>query len=268
MILDADVRVLHKTLLHETVGCVEFVDLAVDDILDCLGWFALSLFLSDCLFLGNHFRIDVFAIDGQRSRCRDVEGDVLHERLEVVIGQCLLLAGAHLQQHSNLTAGVNIGCDQAGTLDLQLCVTGELDVLTDLGDLCSTQFLKIGIRFVELEFGNLACEFDKRVILGNEIRFAVDFHQNTRLGIRLNVVGNDALVGFAIGLFRGLDGALCTENVDCLFDVAVGFGQGLFAIHEPCAGQFAEFRNQFCCYFCHDVFSKKYAPPGVSGRLG
>ena len=90
-----------------------------------------------------------------------MEGDVLHERLEVVVGQCLLLAGAHLQQHADFAAGVNVGCDQASALDFKLGVTGELDVLTDLGNLRRAQFLKIGVRFADLESGDFARELDE-----------------------------------------------------------------------------------------------------------
>ena len=90
-----------------------------------------------------------------------MEGDVLHERLEVVVGQCLLLAGAHLQQNADFAAGVNVGCDQASALDFQFGVTGELDVLTDLGNLRRAQFLKIGVRCAELESGDFARELDE-----------------------------------------------------------------------------------------------------------
>ena len=161
MILDADVWILHKTLLHKAVCRVELVHLAVDDVFDCLGRLALGLFLGDRLFLGDQLRIHVLAVDSHRSGRRDVEGDVLHERLEVVVGQCLLLAGAHLQQHADFAAGVNVGCDQASALDFQFGVTGELDVLTDLGNLRRAQFLKIGVRFAELESGDFARELDE-----------------------------------------------------------------------------------------------------------
>ena len=69
-------------------------------------------------------------------------------------------------------------------------------------------------------------------------------------------------VGHALGsdasglLFGGCE-ALFTEPLNSLFDISVGSGEGLFAVHHADAGLFAEVFNVLCaeCHICY-ILSK------------
>ena len=268
MILDADVRVLHEALLEQAVRGEKFVELAVDDVLDGLRRLALGLFLGDGLLLGHQLGVDLVPAHRHRRGGGDVQGDVLYQRLEVFVAEGVLLASPDLKQHADLGPGVDVRSHQPGAVHLELGVAGEQDVLADLGHLRGAQLLEVGARLSQFELGQFTGELQKLLVLGDEVGLAVDLNQHAGLGVGLDVVGDDALIGLSTGLLGGLDRSLRTEHVDGGLDVAIGLNKGFFAVHQACAGHAAKLRDEFCCYLCHNRFCLiiDLPPAGMAGR--
>ena len=59
-------------------------------------------------------------------------------------------------------------------------------------------------------------EFGELRIARDEIGLAVDFDEHADLAAGVNVAGDDAFVGDALGLFRGLRGAALEQQRFCL----------------------------------------------------
>ncbi len=88
--------------------------------------------------------------------------------------------------------------------------------------------------------GDVVHEFLEVLGAGHEIAFAVDFDQHADLAAGVDVVADRAFAGHA-GRLLGSDGyALLAQQDHRLFEVALGFGQSLLAIHHGRSGFFPE----------------------------
>ena len=85
----------------------------------------------------------------------------------------------------------------------------------------------------------------------HEIAFAVDLDQHANLAAGVNVVAHRTFAGHTRRFLRGHGNALFAQHDDCLFQVAFGFGQGLFAIHHRRSGFFAELFYLCSRNVCH-----------------
>ena len=93
--------------------------------------------------------------------------------------------------------------------------------------------------------GNAADEVLEGIVAGNEVGLGVDFDDDSLVAGAGNA--DQAFGSGAAGLLVGLGDALGAQPVDRGFDVAVGLGQRLLAVHHACAGLFAQFLYQCCC---------------------
>ena len=94
------------------------------------------------------------------------------------------------------------------------------------------------------DVGDAANEVLEGIVAGNEVGFGVDFDDDG-----LGAVARNADQAFSSGAARllvGLGDALGAQPVDRGFHVAIGFGEGLLAVHHACAGLFAQFLHHCC----------------------
>src|SRR5690606_2252123 len=86
-----------------------------------------------------------------------------------------------------------------------------------------------------------------------------------RLLVRREGRNDETFVGLPLGTLRGDLLALLAEDLDGLVEVAVGFGEGLFAVHHADPRHLAE-PLYVCCGNCHGIYAriKGGCPPGLS----
>ena len=65
-------------------------------------------------------------------------------------------------------------------------------------------------------------------------------------GAGFDVLGDDAFPGFAAAFFAGGGDAFFAQPVRGGFEIAAGFHEGFFAIHDTHAGSFPQFSNHSC----------------------
>ena len=131
-----------------------------------------------------------------------------------------------------------------------------MNVLADLGDLQGAEFLEIHPGVI----GQFLCDFDakclKGLVLGHEIGFAVDLHEHADFASGLQMLGDDALVGFAAGLLDRDVRVFLANDVHGGLKVAIGFGERLLAVHHAGVGHAAKFGDVGCFDISHNrVFS-------------
>ena len=123
---------------------------------------------------------------------------------------------------------------------------GAIDVV--LANLGSLDLLDVGAGLER----NLADHLDQALellVARNEVGLGIDFDEDT-----LGAVGHGCDQAFrrnAARLLRSLGEALLAQPVNRRVDVAVGFGQGLFAIHHARAGFLAQILDHCRCDCCH-----------------
>src|SRR5271157_2544668 len=88
--------------------------------------------------------------------------------------------------------------------------------------------------------GNVMHQGFEVVGTGHEIALAVYFHQHTDLSPGVDVARHRAFAGDAGSLLRGRGHALLAQDDNGAFHVALGFGQGLLAVHHGSVGLLAE----------------------------
>src|SRR5688572_197229 len=99
-------------------------------------------------------------------------------------------------------------------------------------------------------------ETEKVLVLGDEIRLAVELDERTDLAVGRLPDADDAFRGdAACGLAR-LGAALDAQQLLGLFQVAARFGQRLLALHHPEPGHLAQLFHQACT----DLSHSNYAP--------
>ena len=162
--------------------------------------------------------------------------------------------GLHINQHADLSAHMSVvGYKSVCLLDLG--ETADLHILSDHGDL-SCQFLGNGLGGVKLPrlcqesvdvrglglhglvayLRHVSLEF---LVLGNEIGLRVYFYCNGLLGILGHLQHDDAFGRDSAGLLLSGSQSLLSQELNCLVHIAIGSGQGLFAVHHTGAGHFS-----------------------------
>ena len=202
----------------------------------------------------------------------------MHGQLLAQGGQGSLVAGrfqrdenADLAQ-AGLDGVVDIAFDHAVADRDQLGAT-QIHVLADLGN-GFAQFGGHAIARARIghlaQLGDVAIGFESQIgngadnglelfVASNEVGFRVHF-DNGSLGAGAGNT-NQAFSGNAVGLLGGLGEATCAQPVDRCFHIAIGFGQGLLAVHHPDASRVAELLDHSCCDF-HGFTSWRPHPRG------
>ena len=78
----------------------------------------------------------------------------------------------------------------------------------------------------------------------DEVGLAVHLHEHTDAGTGVDVAADGALSGRAASFLFGTGNALLAQPLAGLGHVPAGFGQGLLAVHHPCAGLVAQFLDK------------------------
>ena len=181
----------------------------------------------------------------------DLQGDVLDELLEVVVGHGGFLAGADFHQHADLGAGVNVGGDHAVAGHFHPRVAGDLDVLANLGHRRFAVGFEVDLGIGGEPLGHVVGEGAEHLVAGDEVGLAVHFHEHAGAAVRGDVLGDDAFAGFAGGDLAGGQGAGLAQDVHGHVDVALGFGERLLAFHHAGAGHSAQFCDECSSNFSH-----------------
>ena len=185
-------------------------------------------------------------------RSRDMLRDLPAEFVQN-LGRCRALErheNADLAKvRSNLI--VDVGHDRA-LLHFQNRSSAQRLVLTDLGDIVgqlllnrsaarilgSAERLDVGT-VLEHELGNVADEFLKQLVLGNEIRLGVHFDE--RPANAFDSSADETFGGGPASLLGGSRKTLGAKPVDRGFHLAVVLGERLLAVHHAGAGALAQF---------------------------
>ena len=156
-------------------------------------------------------------------------------------------------QHANFRAGMNVGRDHPVALDFVTDKPRNLDVLANF---CHRRHAVGFQRFDGGLGGELARDFGgecpKDFVPRHKIGFAIDFHQNASPGSGLDILHNGPFLCLARRFFGGGNGALFAQVIDGGVDVAFGFRQCFFTVHQACAGHFAQLANIRGSEFSHN----------------
>ncbi|MCY1522514.1 hypothetical protein D9M68_573720 [compost metagenome] len=101
------------------------------------------------------------------------------------------------------------------------------------------------------QFGQLVHESHEVVVLGDEVGFAVNFDDGALLGVGGDEQTDQAFSGDAGGGLAGLVAQLDAQDFLGAGQVALGFRQGLLALHHGGVGLFAQFLDQGSGNFSH-----------------
>ena len=260
MLLDGGLVVLDEGLLHEADLLVVLGEAAHDDLLDDgVGLFGvlgvlLGLGEADALFVLDELLGDLALVEELGVQRGDLHGEVLAELDD---GGVLFEAGADLEVHEDGDAAAHVDVGDAGAL----VVAGEaadLDVLADdedlvvlllehglfrAGILAGEESVQVCGGVLGDDLGDLVDVIDEEVVLGDEVALGVDLDDGADSALRADPGVGHTLGGDAAGLLLGGGEALLAQPLDGLFDIAVGLGEGLFAVHHTDAGHFAQVLN-------------------------
>src|SRR5712672_2201287 len=181
----------------------------------------------------------------------DLQGDVLHDLLEILSGDRGLFPGADFDQHADFRAGVDVGGDHAVAVDFHPGLARDLDVLANFGHHRDAVGLEIRGRIGGESLGDVVGKGAEHVVASNKVSLRVDLDEDAEASARGDILGNGAFAGFAAAFGGGSGGALLPENVHGGGHVAIGFGKRLFAIHHSRIGKFAQFANGGSSDFSH-----------------
>ena len=108
----------------------------------------------------------------------------------------------------------------------------------------STQRSDIGRIALGDQLGRGLGQREEAVALGDEVGFAVDFDHGA--DVTVDTAGHDPFGRDAGGRLARLVAELDAQQFLGFFHVAVGLGQGPFALHHRCVGFAAQFGNHAC----------------------
>ena len=155
------------------------------------------------------------------------------------------------------TADLNVLAD-----GLDLLVQGLLHGLAVLHG-TGQQGFHVGGVLLGHRLGGTLHEGLEGIVFGHEVGLGVDLDDHAHLGGLVDIGHDGALGGDAAGLFGDLGQALFAENINRFVHIALGFHQGLFAVHHAASGLFAERLYVFRSKCCHTIF-----PPYTSLLIG
>ena len=164
----------------------------------------------------------------------------------------MLFAG-EIDDHADLGA-VQVGGDRAfglvaneatdGHVLAQLGDGGLADVFNGLTvDFHGGQGFHVGRVGYDHSLGGGGGQGQEGRVLGNEVGFAVHFHQGANAAF--NEGTDDAFGDHAASHFGSLVAGLDAQDFFSLGGVAFGFHQGFLALHHAEAGSRAQIRNHF-----------------------
>jgi len=158
-----------------------------------------------------------------------------------------------LDKDRNLSARVDVSGDATVTGSGKLEHAGDLEVLADFGDLVVKVVVyltgSVGVvglveQVVDTVQSRLTDEVlgegDEGFVLGDEVRFAIEFEECRGRTGGLNPNSEHTFAGLAVSLLVARRDPLNAEDFDGLFHVGIGLGEGLLAIHETRAGTLAQ----------------------------
>src|SRR6056297_232449 len=246
---DGLVGILDERLTDQRDLCQVLVQTANDHLFDDLGRLAgvLCLRPENLFFLLQHVGRHRIGVDKGRVQRGHVHGDVARE---------IFVAAFKADQDAN-PATVNVTADHPA-VGVDTLNAANLDVLAQLGhQLLATRLdavagFKLGLakcRDVvvargERQIGHAVGKGAEIIVLGNEVRFAVDLDQHCTAGV--GGFDNCAFGGYPPGLLVGLGQPALAQMFDCGLDVAAGFNQRLLAFHHAGAGALAQFLDLGC----------------------
>src|SRR5690606_30327670 len=149
---------------------------------------------------------------------------------------------------------VDVGDDAVAGGGLEDLEPADVDLLADLaghvGDGLAeraaalegerVQRVEVGGALAEDEVGDLVGESGEVLVARDEVGLGVDLDDHAEGLVVSRGGGDDALGGLAVGALVGDLLTLLAEDLDGGVEVAVGFGEGLLAVHHPDAGAVAE----------------------------
>jgi hypothetical protein len=254
VLFDGDFGVaFDEALVDQTMGLVELLEFAFDDFGDGLRRLVFDLFGGNFPFLFQDFRIDFVAVHVERAAGGDLQGDVAHELFELVGGDGGFFACADFDQHADFCAGVDVCSDHAVAADFVADEARKLDVFAGLGDSRDTVgFERFESGSASQFLGDLVTECFETFVARDKVGFAIDFSQDADFGAGLDELGDQAVFGVTRCFFSSGGDTFFAEEIDGGFNVAGGFDQCLFAFHQTCAGDFAQFAHACSTNFAHD----------------
>jgi|GEM_PF-6161111 hypothetical protein len=92
--------------------------------------------------------------------------------------------------------------------------------------------------------------------VGDKVSFAVDFYESSHFVCFVQIDINKTFSSNAAGFLSRLGQAFFSQVVDGFIHIAVGSGQGFFAVHHASAGAFTQFLD-LTCSNCHVFFLLK-----------
>ena len=251
VVFEDDFAVADESLFFEADALAVFFNLALDDSGNGLWGFSAGLFAGDFLFFLEKLGRDFGAADNYGAGGGDLKGDVFDETGEAFVADAGGMVGTNFGQNADFGSGVDVGGDEADAGNIHSGVPPNLDVFADFGDVFGAQGFDVRLRSFDEGLGDLIAELSEHFVFGDKVGFAVDFDKDAGLRIGANATGDGAFVGGASGFFGGAGGAFFSKNVDGRFQIAVGFRQGSFAVHDSRIGHCPKLGYGGCANFCH-----------------
>lgn len=248
-------------MFEEATLGVELGEFSFDDLFEDVGRLAgtFHLLAEDVLFGLDEVGGDVLAVESGWSGGCDVKGEVLDDITEGIALSGVGLVGTDFDEDADLATHVDVGRDGTFTIDGEAFDATQLEVFAHLEDLGFDELVEGAFSLGKGEgfFGvagiaggdgveDVLYEGLEVVVFGDEVGLAVDFDEDAGLGGFIDVSGDDAFLGFAVCLLHCFGLAFFAEELDGCFEVAVGFLEGVLALHHAHTGGFTEFFNERC----------------------
>ena len=177
------------------------------------------------------------AVDGNRSCCSDLHGNILAE---------LFVAARQVNEDADLAAHVDVAGNAAFGLIADKAAQGNLladrsrSARNEVGnllavDLAVIQRVKVSRIRVNDMFCNAVGKRTELFVACGKVRLAVDFNECADFCVFADVCDNSAFCSDAAGFLLSLCDAFFTQIVDCFCNIAVRSRQGLLAVHHACA---------------------------------
>ena len=157
------------------------------------------------------------------------------------------LAAGKGNQHAELAAGVEVVTNALVVSGFHDAEGAELHVFAGLGDEGGQAFTELGLQglgvsgfLLDNGLGGIGDEVLEVIAAGHEVGLALHGSDGDSLAVSGLGQGDQAFGRGAAGLLGGLGHALFTQEIDSLFEVAVGGHEGLLAVHHAGAGFLAQ----------------------------
>ena len=272
MLLYGNLVLLYESLLQEAVLLVVLADAAHNHLLDDLLRLRLSsglVFLGsldeqDFLLLVQSSLIYVRLVHEQRAHSSCLHADVLAQLDNCRIA---LQVVGNFQTNQNADNAAHMGVANVyGALvvtleaaDLQIFADGQNLLLQSAFNGYVAHFSSLqSVQICRILSDNNLCyvrsELLEVSVLCNEVGLRVYFYDCSSAALVADLDAYDALSSNAASLLSSLCQTLLTQDLNCLVEVTVSFGQCLLAIHHTNIGLLAQCLY-ILCRKCHGVNS-------------